>query len=85
MTRYVTRESVIPPGSVVIPQWFVKDLIDAMTRAKTAHEVVARTYPSEVAKDPTNWGSRMGESTMCAVYLSCALDQLQALKEEYEE
>jgi hypothetical protein len=80
MTRYVNRDTVIPPGSVVVPAWLLADMIDTMTRSALAHEGVAKTYPSEIAKAPTAWGARMGESTICAAYLRCALDQLQALK-----
>lgn len=80
MPRYVTRESVIPPGSVVVPEWLLADLIDTMTRSVLAHEGVSKTYPSEIADAPAAWGARMGESTICAAYLRCALDQLQQLK-----
>lgn len=80
MPRYINRETAIPPGSVVVPAWLLEDLIDTMTRSALAHEVVAKTYPSEIAGAPTLWGARMGESTICAAYLRCALDQLQELK-----
>lgn len=82
MPRYVTRESVIPPGSVVVPEWLLADLIDTMTRSALAHEGVAKTYPSEIAGAPTAWGARMGESTICAAYLRCALYEINALKAE---
>lgn len=80
MTRFINRDIAIPPGSVVVPEWLLKDLIDTMTRSALAHEVVAATYPSAIAKAPTAWGDRMGESTICAAYLFCALDQLRQLK-----
>lgn len=80
MTRYVTRESVIPEGSVVVPEWLLKDLIDTMTRSAAAHQVVATTYPSEIAQGPTAWGARMGESTICALYLRVAIEELKYLK-----
>ena len=82
MPRYVNRETAIPPGSVVVPAWLLNDLVETMTRAMRSHEVISRTYPSEISDAPTAWGARMGESTVCAAYLRCALEQLEKLKAE---
>lgn len=82
MTRYVNRDTIIPPGSVVVPEWLLNDLVQTMTRSMLAHQVVARTFPDEISAGAKAWGARMGESTICAVYLRCALDQLHALKDE---
>jgi hypothetical protein len=82
MPRFINRDIAIPPGSVVVSEWLLADLIDTMTRSVLAHEWVSKTYPSEIVKAPAAWGARMGESTICAAYLRCALDQLQALKDE---
>ena len=82
MPRFINRDIAIPPGSVVVPEWLLADLIDTMTRSVLAHEGVSKTYPSEILNAPAAWGARMGESTICAAYLRCALDQLQALKDE---
>lgn len=80
MPRFINRDIAIPPGSVVIPAWLLADLIDTMTRSAAAHQVVAKTYPNEIVEAPTAWGARMGESTICALYLRVAIEELKYLK-----
>ncbi len=75
----LNAESVVQSGTV-IPDWFLDQLLETMRRAAAAHQVVATTYPSEIAKSPTAWGARMGESIICAAYLRVAIDEINALK-----
>lgn len=79
MPRRLNAEAVVQSGTV-IPDWFLDQLLETMSRAMRAHEVVSNTYPSEIAKGPTAWGARMGESTICAAYLRVAIDEINTLK-----
>ena len=84
MPSFINRDIAIPPGSVVIPKWLFNQLMETMNRSMAAHQVVATTYPSEIANFPTGWGARMGESTICAAYLRCTIDEVKALKDEQQ-
>ena len=79
MPRRLNSEPVVQSGTV-IPDWFLDQLLETMARSMRAHEGVASTYPSEVAKGPAAWGARMGESTICAAYLRAAIDEINTLK-----
>lgn len=79
MVRRLNTEAVVQSGTV-IPDWFLDQLLETLKRSAAAHQVVATTYPSEIAKGPTAWGARMGESTICAAYLRAAIDEINALK-----
>ena len=79
MVRRLNTEAVVQSGTV-IPDWFLDQLLETLRRSAAAHQVVATTYPSEIAKGPTAWGARMGESTICAAYLRAAIDEINALK-----
>ena len=79
MPRRLNAEAVVQSGTV-IPDWFLDQLLETMRRSVAAHQVIATTYPTDVAKNPTAWGARMGESTICAAYLRAAIEEINALK-----
>lgn len=79
MPRRLNNEAVVQSGTV-IPDRFLDQLLETMKRSVAAHREVATTYPSEIAKSPTAWGARMGESTICAAYLRAAIDEINVLK-----